>query len=818
MLLRDDGSPTGAARAMAAGTKRGVLFVLRASGLIAGLAAGMAMVFWAGALLLAPAASSLGSSLAVGVQVPRAVQLAGLDQTSSVYAADGTLLAILHDEIDRTIVTLEQVPVHVRDAVITAEDRRFWEHEGYDVQGIARALVQNAEEGDFSQGGSTITQQLAKSEVGADLSIQRKLAELAYALALERQFSKEEILERYLNQVYFGAGAYGIAAAAVEFFGVNVELLTIEQGATLAGMIRNPSTSDPRRNPDVAVQRRNATLEGMGDLGYLQPTVAQDLQSLPLSVIPQVNEDPLDPYIAEAVKQEFYDNPVFGATRLERNELLLNGGLRIFTSFDPRLQALAQQAVLDHLPNAAPTAALASVDPRTGQIRAIFGGTDFNVEQFNFATQGRRQPGSSFKPIVMATALEMGFPLDLPLSGASPALFPTGDEWEEEGVENYGGASYGVVDLQSALIRSINTAFAQLVLIVGIDNALETGQQMGIDVEAASAGVHNPSIALGGFSNGVTPLEMASAYGTFAFAGAHVPASLIDRVETADGTVIFERNSAPHQVFSSATNEAMISTMQSVVTGGTATRAQVDGWRVGGKTGTAQTNADAWFIGYTPVLSTAVWMGHPEGRIPMPGETGGNVPARIFRQFMTAALEGIEPIPFPQVAPNADRPPVQGEVAVPDVRGMDEEEALLTLRGTNLQPEVSVVDNSARAGTVVWQSPIGGSVAPSGTVVRLGVSSGRAPATPSDRPTGEATAPGSTATATPTPTESLPPEPSPTPNPQPAPQPAPPPPPPPPAAPPPPPPPSTGQPAPPPPAPPPGEPPPPDPDPRPTDA
>ncbi len=719
----------------------GVLILIRTAALFAGVLAGFLVLFWVASLVFPPAVASVTSSAGFGVQVPEDVALAELDQTTTVYAADGSVLAVLHDEVDRTVVPLEQVPIHVQNAIITSEDRRFWEHDGYDLEGIGRAAFQLVEQGgEVTQGGSTITQQLAKSEVGDDLSIQRKLTELAFAIALERELDKEEILERYLNQVYFGWGAYGIEAAAQEYYGVGVADLTVDQAATLAATIRNPSDYDPRRNPDIVLDRRNRVLEGMVEEGYLDPEDLDELLARPLGVIPNVVETPADPYIAEAVKQEFYTLEEFGETRLERNEVLLNGGLEIYTSYDPHLQQVAEEVVLSYLPDEAPTAALAAVDPRTGAIRAIFGGTDFNREQYNFATQGRRQPGSSFKPIVMATALEMGFSPSLMLPGTSPTRFPTGDEWETEGVVNYGGASYGPTSMRNALIRSLNTAFAQLILIVGVDNVVEMGRRMGYNMDAATNGIFNPSIALGGFDVGVTPLEAASAYGTFAYGGARVPASLIDRVVDRQGNVLYERDTTPDQVLDFTTNQIMVETMQQVVCCGTAPRASIasEGWRAGGKTGTAQRNADAWFIGYTPVLSTAVWMGHPEGRVPMPGETGGNVPARIWHDFMVRALEGVEPVDFPDAPPGGDaRPPVEGEVEVPDVRGMEELEALRELADAGLSATVNEVPSERPAGTVVFQTPRPGNIVEAGTTVTLGVSTGVAPPEATEAPTTE---------------------------------------------------------------------------------
>lgn len=753
-------------------TLGGVLILLRTGGLFAGLLAGFVVIGWVATLLLAPAAEGLSNSVGFGVQVPPDVELAGLDQTSTIYAADGSVIAVLHDEVDRTVISLDEVPVHVQNAVLAAEDRRFWEYEGYDVEGLGRALLENVRNRGVSQGGSTITQQLAKSEVGDEVSIQRKLSEIAFAIALERELTKEEILERYLNQVYFGGGAYGIAAAAEEYFDKPVAQLTPAEAATLAGQIRSPGATDPRRFPDIAVRRRDATLRAMVEEGWLDADQLQTQLSTPLQLAPRVIEQPDDPYIAEAVKQEFYTLEEFGADRLERNDILLNGGLEIFTSFDPHLQQVAEDVVLSYFPDPSPTAALSAVDPRTGQIRAIFGGTDFSREQYNFATQGRRQPGSGWKPLVMATALEIGFSPSMRLPGASPSKFPTGDTWETIGVKNFGGASYGPLSMRSALVRSVNTAFAQLMLIVGPENVVELANSLGIDTDAAlrdpTSGqvIINPSIALGGLTNGVTTLEMAGAFSAFANAGAWFEPSLIDRVEDQQGNVLYERSTVPTQIFDPVVNEIMVDTMQQVVCCGTAGRASISnlGWRAAGKTGTSQSNADAWFTGYTPVLSTSVWVGHPEARIAMYGVSSGRQPSQIWRDFMTVALEGIEPIDFPTEPPGAPQLPVEeGEVEVPDVRRLQEFDAYRELADVGLSARSTEVDSERPAGTVVWQSPRGGTVVPGGEQITLGISTGSVPPPPTAAPATEEPEP---TEAPPTPDPNTPIGPTENPNPQ----------------------------------------------------
>ncbi len=679
------------------------------------------------ALLLPVAAHSVVRSMEFGIAPAERAVLSRLAQRSVLFAGDGSVLAIVHDEIDRKVVGLGTIPKHVQQAVITAEDRRFWQHSGYDRDSIGRAFLANFRAGEIVQGGSTITQQIAKSAVGDEQSLERKLNELAYAVALERVFTKEQLLERYLNQVYLGWGAYGIAAAAEEYFGVfDPAQLRVEQGALLAGLIRSPGRLDPRRHPQEALTRRNYVLQEMARLGHLEQVQADFVVQTPLGVLPPRVNTPVDPYLVEAVKQEFLDNPVFGPARPARTALFFGGGLRIETSIDLRLQQVARDTVSQYLwnPNG-PTAAIATVDPRDGRILAIYGGSDFDHAQYNLATQGRRQPGSSFKPFVMATAVSQGHPTSLRLSGNSPLILRgTGlTEWSRRGVSNYGGADYGRIDMYNALVKSVNTAFAQLITIVGAEPVVETARRMGIDIDKAMGEVHNPAIALGGLKHGVTPLEMASAFSTFANGGSHVPASLISKVTGPDGIVIYERKPQPQQVLEPGVNATMVDVMQQVVTDGTGTRAQLNNWDAAGKTGTTTRNADAWFVGYVPVMSTAVWMGYPQGQIPMPGRTGGSVPATIWRAFMTRALEGSTPAAFPFAPLGAV---ATGEtVTVPDIVGMSEADALRVLTEAKLTGVPRSMSSRSPAGTVVRQRPRAGLATQAGSAVQISVSTGQ---------------------------------------------------------------------------------------------
>jgi penicillin-binding protein 1A len=624
----------------------------------------------AGVRVMAAAAAVLP-----GTSVPDDLEFGDLDQRSVVVSSDGTELARLGPPESRDPVPLAEVSEHMVNAVIAAEDRRFHDHDGYDPGGIIRAAFANLRAGGVEQGGSSITQQLAKVNfTGGDQTLGRKAAELRYAVRLEDRYSKDELLERYLNQVYFGAQAYGVAAAAQEYFRVPPSELAPEQAALLAGIIRAPSALEPRGNPDAAKQRRDAVLEAMAEEGYLSRAEAQELIARPVEVAEPTEgdhrEEHREPYVVEYVTRHFIGDDRFGADEEEREQLLMSGGIEITTTIDVGVQELAREIVTARTEQLGegPAAAIASVEPGTGRILALYSGGDFGELQFDLATQGRRQPGSAYKPFVAATALEQGIPIGQPLTGDSPAFFPDVRGWDEEGegVRNFEDADLGTVDLREAMVRSANTAFAELILMTGHEPVMELTDRLGINGESAYDEGDGPAIALGGLGGGVTPLEMASAYATFAAGGTYARPHLIQRVVDRSGEELYVAEAETDDALDETVSAGMVELMRGVVDQGTGTAAAVEGWEVAGKTGTTQNNADAWFVGFAPVLSTAVWVGHPEAQVPMPGMTGGSVPATIFNDFMGAVLGTIDPVPFPEVdisplldgAP-ADRPAVE---------------------------------------------------------------------------------------------------------------------------------------------------------------
>jgi penicillin-binding protein 1A len=582
-------------------------------------------------------------------------RLPPLAQPSRILAADGSTLAVVHDGINRRVIPLADVPDVVRQAVVAAEDKDFWRHGGYDGKAIARALWADLRAGQVTQGGSTITQQLAKENfVGGAQTLVRKAKELLYAVALEKRLTKDQLLERYLNEVYFGSQAYGIEAAAEEFFGVHARELSLDQAALLAGLIRAPAALDPRTDPDSARVRRNEVLDAMARLGFVDPGAAAEARAKPVGVLPARPPEILSPYAVEAVKREFLANPAFGKTDAARRQALMTGGFEIRTTIDPRLQSAAETAlsyVSDDLGSA-----LVAVDPRSGAVVALADGGQAGSTDFDVATQGRRSPGSTFKPLAAVAALEAGMPQNQYLVGDGPIQLTYGGAPEPWAVDNYGGEKYGPLVLHDAVVNSVNTAFAQIGVAVGPERIADVARRLGIDVDQAMGppDARGPAVALGGLTHGVSPLEMASAYGTFAAGGARTTPHLIAQVIGPDGKERYRARPAPQPVIDPAVNGILVDILKDAVAEGTGSAAALPAWQPLGKTGTSDEGADAWFVGAVPVLSAAVWVGHPGGVDAVPGLTGGSVAAPVWRAFMTSALRGTTPVTFPPRT--ADRP------------------------------------------------------------------------------------------------------------------------------------------------------------------
>lgn len=565
--------------------------------------------------------------------------------TTTVLAADGSVLAEWHAEEDRRLVAYQDLPGHLIDAVVAIEDQRFWLHPGLDPRAVVRAAQANIEAGEVVQGGSTITQQYVKNVLlSPELTLERKTTEIGLALRLEETLTKEEILERYLNTIFFGEGAHGIGAAAKRYFGKEVEELTLADSALLAGMIAAPTTLNPYEHAAAARTRRSMVLKKMVELGWLDATEADRADAAPLALIPRGTSDRMRfPYFTDEVRRRLLESPALGASTEERRALLESGGLTIHTTLEPAIQMAAESAVDSVLPQDGPNGAMVALDPRTGHVLAIVGGRDYYdqddpISQFNLATQGRRQAGSAFKPFALAAALEAGHGLETRFPGGRTATIdaPEGT-WT---VANHEGAYYPTMSLREATVFSVNVPYAHLIEAVGAGDVADLAAAAGIGTELSNV----PSIVLG--TEEVRVIDMAEAYGTIATGGMHVEPVLVTRIEDAHGKVIYEHVPTFTQVVSSETAEAVASVMVEVVRRGTGQQAKI-GRPVAGKTGTTEGNHDAWFVGFTSELVAAVWVGFAEGNQPMVAPatpytvTGGTWPAQVWARFAIAALSGV---------------------------------------------------------------------------------------------------------------------------------------------------------------------------------
>ncbi len=588
-------------------------------------------------------------------------ELNPLAQRSVMYAADGSVMAVLKAEENRKPVTLAQIPQPMIDTVLAVEDAEFYHHRGVNARSLIRALLANVSAGGVTQGGSTITQQVVKNALlTPKRDANRKLKEAIYAVRLERTMTKDEILERYLNTVYFGNGAYGVQAAAEVYFGTDVGQLGYPQAAFLVGLIRNPVGYDPFRFPARAVERRRVALNRLVDVGRLTRDQADLIDATPIPTAPQTTAAaaPPEDYFVEEVKQQLLDDVRLGDTAQERYNAVFKGGLQIYTTFDPRLQQFALQARNDQLPDTGGkfTVALVALDPQTGAVRAMVGGPGFENAKFNLATQGIRQPGSSMKTFVLVAALEAGVrPTDI-LDGTSPCRFPLPGGQPDYVISSEGA---GVGPISKMITLSINCAFVRLGLIVGLDRVIDTARRMGVTSKLEPL----PSMSIG--SEEISPLEMASAYGVLAADGGRHPAYYVDRVLDSKGDAIFQHDdSLAEQAIDPTVARLATQMLQGVVKSGTGKRAALGDRPVAGKTGTSQDNADAWFVGYTPQLVTAVWMGAPVGRVPMRNVgginvTGGSYPAKVWHEFMQKALDGQPVLQFAEPPELPERRPAR---------------------------------------------------------------------------------------------------------------------------------------------------------------
>lgn len=664
-----------------------------------------------------------------------------------------TVLRKLRGETTRTYVRQSEVPKVLADAIVAAEDRRFYSHGGVDPKGIARALVADLRAGSVEQGGSTITQQMVKnSYVGPDRTLARKTREGLLAVVVDARWSKQRILAAYMNTAYFGAGAYGVHDASRLYFGVKPKRLTLDQAAMLAALLPAPNEYNPVVAPGVALEKRNTVLATMVELDLISDRKQRAAAAMPVpsaeSILSRRLPDELAPHFVDDVVGRLIER--YGLVRT------LGDGLRVTTTLDAPMQRAAVIAARE-IDDTGLSVAIVAIDPRTGEVRALASAGPASKLTFDVASQGKRQPGSAFKPFALAAAYEAGYTPKTPVLSAPFRRNFDGTRYK---VTNDSGTYAGRIPLEEALWQSDNTVFARVADNVGIREVVRIARDAGVRSPIDEV----PATVLGGLRFGVSPEEMAGAYTAFAAHGIRRVdesgrAPRIVRVTNRGGDELESPLRAQQRKVPRLVADMVTDTMQGVISQGTGQRADI-GRSAAGKTGTTDRNVDAWFIGYTPDLVTAVWVGHPEGSIPMRTEfeggpvSGGTFPAQVWASFMTEALKGTpkhrfrlrepryvevvvdrdtrlradswcrrsekqrfiagtEPTEFSRDCPNRQR-------NAPDVVGMTESESTELLKSEGFKYEVrEIIGDESQTGNVVNQEPEAGEQIDRNASVRL---------------------------------------------------------------------------------------------------
>jgi len=616
------------------------------------------LFYWTAVLGLWGAIAAVGVIVWVGAHLPaiQSLEIPKRPPTIEIVGLDGSMLA-QRGEMAGANVSLKDLPPYLPKAFIAIEDRRFYSHYGIDPLGILRAAVTNVLHRGVSQGGSTLTQQLAKNLfLTQERTLQRKLQEAELALWLERKHSKAEILELYLNRVYFGSGAYGVEAAAQRYFGKSAKNVTLAEAAMLAGLVKSPSRLAPNRNPEGAEQRAQTVLAAMADAKFITEAQAQASIGHPSYNVKPAGAGTIN-YVADWIGEVLDD--LVGQ---------IDQSIVVETTIDPKLQGVAEAAVIDELAAKSlkfnvSQGALVAMTP-DGAVRAMIGGRNYAESQYNRAVTAKRQPGSAFKPFVYLTAIEAGLtpetirqdaPLDV--KGWKP--------------ENYSHEYFGPVTLTQALAMSLNTVAVRLGLEVGPKNVARTAHRLGISSKLDA----NASIALG--TSEVSLTELVGAYAPFANGGFGASAHVVTRIKTLDGKLLYARQAdQPSQVIEPRNVAMMDRMMEETLISGTARKAEIPGWTAAGKTGTSQDFRDAWFIGYTANLVTGVWLGNDDNS-PTKKATGGGLPVEVWTRFMKAAHQGVPVAALPnsqapgllgnltQVASQVTAPSAQAPAPVP---------------------------------------------------------------------------------------------------------------------------------------------------------
>jgi penicillin-binding protein 1A len=626
--------------------------------------------------------SAVGYVLAIAASAPDLSELKPADkgQLSVVYAVDGSRLGFIQSDVLRRVIPWRDIPVNLRRATVAIEDERFYKHDGVDLNAIVRAGIKNLESGKTVQGGSTITQQLVRALYIRDpkRDFARKIREAKLASELEEKHSKTWVLHNYLNSVPYGTvggrTAIGVEAAAVTFFNKHARGLRLYQSALLAGLPQAPSEYNPFRNPDAALARRNGVLRQMVKNGYITQAEGERASQRGLGLHPGTRYiQRREPYFFDYVQDKLIDRYGVGVVR--------RGGLRIHTTIDPALQDSAREAINSYYGDpAGPSSALVAIDPTTGKIRAMASSGTYQHSKFNLAAQGHRQPGSAFKTFVLTTAIRQRVDPDSTYYTSKPLNIndPKFGHWE---VKTFGDSYIGSVSLTRATLSSDNTVYAQLILDLGPKKVCQTAKLLGITTHLDCY----PAEGLGGLTLGVTPLEMAGAYATLASGGIRHRPTGIERVVFPDGKSENLASGEGKRVLTDGEAYEVTKVLKMNVQSGTGTAANY-GCPAAGKTGTTDEAKDAWFVGYTPKLSAAVWVGYPDAGVAMPGAQGGTYAAPVWHAFMLPA-HGDYCDDFPQPTQFAEFSPFFGKYSSTGSSGSSQYYAPSTTQGNTTQPQ-----------------------------------------------------------------------------------------------------------------------------------
>jgi penicillin-binding protein 1A len=601
--------------------------------------------------------SAAGYVLAIAASAPDLSELEAEDkgEISVVYAADGSRLGFVQSDILRRVIPFSDIPVDMRRATVAIEDERFYRHDGVDINAIVRAGIRNLESGETVEGGSTITQQLVRALYIKDpkRNFQRKIREAKLASELEEKQSKTWILDEYLNSVPYGTvggrTAVGVEAAAVTFFNKHARRLKLHEAALLAGLPQAPSQYNPFRNPTAAIERRNDVLDKMVENGLLTRAEADEASQKGLGLRHGTRYvQRREPYFFDYVQEQLIEKYSVGVVR--------RGGLKIHTTIRPGLQEAARGAINGYVFEGGPESAIVSVDPSNGEIKAMASSGTYQDRRFNLAAQGHRQPGSAFKTFVLTAAVRNGVDPD-GTSYVSKPLNINDDRYGPWQVKTYDGSYRGSMSLYSATLASDNTVYAQLILDIGPEKVCRTAKLMGIQTKLDCY----PAEGLGGLRLGVSPLEMATAYATLAAGGIRHRPTAIRKVVFPDGNSDKLSRPKGKRVLTDGQAYEVTRILEANVQSGTGRTASSLGCPAAGKTGTTDNHNDAWFVGYTPHLSTAVWWGYPDALIST-GEQGGGTPTSIWTAYMDLAKgDDCSDFPLPQEPFQAT--PFDGEYA-----------------------------------------------------------------------------------------------------------------------------------------------------------